>query len=84
VCPPASSPAGGIQTATVSHTDAPPGCTWPDRQGQHVVQYEEGVRLAATLAAVLRLGVASLAFWRLGQDAPAQWDVSAQAVQRWH
>ncbi len=59
--------------------DATPRFTWHDAQGQHTVHFEDGPSLAAKLQLAQANGLAGVAFWRLGQEAPSQWQVIAEA-----
>ncbi len=61
--------------------DATPRFTWHDAQGQHTVHFEDGPSLAAKLQLAQANGLAGVAFWRLGQEAPSQWQVIAGAMR---
>lgn len=56
-----------------------PRFSWHDKQGTHIVHYEDAQSLLAKLRAVQASGAAGTAFWRLGQEAPSQWSI----ISRW-
>lgn len=61
--------------------DATPRFAWRDAEGEHVVHFDDAESLARKMRLAAAPDLAGVAFWRLGQEEPGQWEVIAQAVQ---
>lgn len=61
--------------------DATPRFSWQGPDGTHIVHYEDPTSLAAKLQLV-DASLGGVAFWRLGEEYPHQWDVLNAWVNR--